>query len=308
MASRRRPPPRAAASRRLRPGAPHARRDPGDRLRDHDHLLGGWVFALGVARARPRLPARAVRDVRARAAGAAGGASSASPGWSSRRALGDERQVLLALVAFVPLLFLLARGDARPRADPLSLGRRPIARRLWIGLALAHAVLLRGLDHGGALVVMVLLGTFIGDTGAYLGGRAFGTRQLAPRISPNKTVEGLRHRRCVVGTRVGLVRRAAPTGTGSAASTALLLGVAVAIAAPLGDLFESLIKRDVGHEGHRRPVRRPRRRAGPPRRRAVRARRRLLRLAGAVMSDDDAHGAVRLATSIRARWASPPAV
>ena len=37
----------------------------------------------------------------------------------------------------------------------------------------------------------MLLGTFLGDTGAYIGGRTFGTRRLAPRISPNKTSEGL---------------------------------------------------------------------------------------------------------------------
>ena len=37
----------------------------------------------------------------------------------------------------------------------------------------------------------MLVGTFLGDTGAYLGGRAFGATPMAPRISPNKTVEGL---------------------------------------------------------------------------------------------------------------------
>ena len=42
----------------------------------------------------------------------------------------------------------------------------------WIGFALAHAVLLRGLPHGDGIVIDVLVGTFLGDTGAYLGGRA----------------------------------------------------------------------------------------------------------------------------------------
>ena len=45
--------------------------------------------------------------------------------------------------------------------------------------------------HGDGIVVDVLVGTFIGDTGAYLGGRALGRRPLSPRLSPNKTVEGL---------------------------------------------------------------------------------------------------------------------
>ena len=70
----------------------------------------------------------------------------------------------------------------------------------WIGLALAHAVLLRELPHGDGIVVDVLVGTFVGDTGAYLGGRTFGRRPLAPRISPNKTVEGL-----VIGIVVGAI-------------------------------------------------------------------------------------------------------
>jgi phosphatidate cytidylyltransferase len=115
----------------------------------------------------------------------------------------------------------------------------------WIGLGLAHAVLLRGLDHGGALVFMVLLGTFIGDTGAYLGGRAFGTRRLAPRISPNKTWEGLGIGVIVCVLAVWYTSRTYD-GNWIGGTDGLLLGVAVALAAPVGDLFESLIKRDVG--------------------------------------------------------------
>jgi phosphatidate cytidylyltransferase len=61
----------------------------------------------------------------------------------------------------------------------------------WIGLAFAHAVLLRQLPHGGAVLIDILVGTFLGDTAAYLGGRLFGRHPMAPSISPNKTYEGL---------------------------------------------------------------------------------------------------------------------
>ena len=159
-------------------------------------------------------------------------------------ALGDERDVLLAMVAFLPVLYFLT--VASPIRERISLSMAATTFGVfWIGLGLAHAVLLRGLDHGGALVFMVLLGTFLGDTGAYLGGRAFGTRRLAPRVSPNKTWEGL-----AIGVLVaiGSVWYASRTYDGNwiTGTEGLLLGVAVAFAAPIGDLFESLIKRDVG--------------------------------------------------------------
>jgi phosphatidate cytidylyltransferase len=159
-------------------------------------------------------------------------------------ALGDERDVLMALVAFLPVLFALTlAGPVRERIT-LSLAATVLGV-YWIGLGVAHAVLLRGLDHGGALVFMVLLGTFIGDTGAYLGGRAFGTRRLAPRVSPNKTWEGLG---IGIAVCVLTVWYASRTYDGSwiSGTQGLLLGVAVALSAPVGDLFESLIKRDVG--------------------------------------------------------------
>ena len=53
-------------------------------------------------------------------------------------------------------------------------------------------MLLRDLpDHGAALLVDVLVATFVGDTAAYGAGRLFGSRKITPRISPNKTLEGL---------------------------------------------------------------------------------------------------------------------
>ena len=95
---------------------------------------------------------------------------------------GDEQQVLLALVAFLPCCSCSRVAMPDARADHrVSLVGDDRSASYWIGLASRTRSLLRGLDHGGALVFMVLLGTFIGDTGAYLGGRAFGTRQLAPR-------------------------------------------------------------------------------------------------------------------------------
>jgi phosphatidate cytidylyltransferase len=159
-------------------------------------------------------------------------------------ALGDEGSVLLALVAFLPVLFALTLASPVRERISLSLAATVLGV-YWIGLGLASAVLLRGLDHGGALAFMVLLGTFVGDTGAYLGGRAFGTRRLAPTISPNKTWEGLGIGILVC---IGAVWYASRTYDGNwiSGTDGLLLGLAVALAAPLGDLFESLIKRDVG--------------------------------------------------------------
>src|SRR4051794_17063203 len=158
---------------------------------------------------------------------------------------GHERQVLLAMMACVPLTFFLA--VAMPQRERITASiSTTIFIIVWIGVGVAHAAMLRGLPHGGALVLLVLLGTFLGDTGAYLGGRFLGRRKLAPRISPNKTVEGLL---CgiVVGTLavwyLGLSYRDEGWFEGL---DGLLLGLTVTVAAPIGDLFESLVKRDMG--------------------------------------------------------------
>ncbi len=101
---------------------------------------------------------------------------------------GGPPQVLLAAVCALPVLFAFTLMQRRPSVAGLAVTLLGI---YWIGLAFAHAVMLRELDHGAGIVVDVLVGTFLGDTGAYVGGRMFGRRPLAPAISPGKTVEGL---------------------------------------------------------------------------------------------------------------------
>jgi phosphatidate cytidylyltransferase len=154
---------------------------------------------------------------------------------------GDRRDILEVMVITVPVLFLLvlARGTGRTSTAVAS----TLLGVYWIGLAVTHGELLRQLPHGNGVVIDVLLGTFIGDTGAYLGGRLFGRRPLAPQISPHKTWEGL-----VVGMLAAIVA-VFLAGTFQAWLTqgdAILLGLSVAILGPLGDLFESAIKRDAG--------------------------------------------------------------
>ena len=157
---------------------------------------------------------------------------------------GDERQVLLAAVAFFPVVFLLALAMPQREGVTVTDGMAiTVFGVFWVGMAIAHAILLRETVHGDGIIIDILVGTFVGDTGAYLGGRSFGTRRMAPRISPNKTVEGL-----VIGFFVAVLATwcAGLYQDWLSHGQALLLGVAVGLAAPLGDLFESQVKRDAG--------------------------------------------------------------
>ncbi len=153
---------------------------------------------------------------------------------------GDQAQVLLAAIAALPVLFGLTLMQPRPSVGGMALTLLGI---YWIGFALATAVLLRGLPHGLGIVIDVLVGTFLGDTGAYLGGQLFGRRPLAPSISPNKTVEGLLIGMACAVLGVWIAGRYQSWLPGM---HAVVLGIGVALAAPVGDLFESFLKREAG--------------------------------------------------------------
>ena len=153
---------------------------------------------------------------------------------------GEGFHVLLTFLALFPLLFAITLAQRRAGTLGLALTVFGVA---WIGVALAHGVLLRELPHGDGIIIDILVGTFVGDSGAYIGGRWFGRRKLAPSVSPNKTVEGL-----AIGMLTALLATwlAGLYQDWLSGTDAILLGLGVALAAPLGDLFESFVKRDAG--------------------------------------------------------------
>ncbi len=200
-------------------------------------IEGGLVFALGLFAlgciCMHELYGMYARTHPARLAGFI-----ALAGLLAAALYGAQFQILLVAVAALALLFALTLLQPRPSLGGLALTLLGV---YWIGLALAHAVLLRELPHGEGIVIDVLVGTFLGDTGAYLGGRLFGRRPLAPRISPNKTVEGLLSGMLFAVAGVWLAGRYQEWLPGT---HALVLGLGVALVAPVGDLFESFVKRE----------------------------------------------------------------
>ncbi|HEU4706740.1 MAG TPA: phosphatidate cytidylyltransferase [Solirubrobacterales bacterium] len=156
---------------------------------------------------------------------------------------GTAFNILYVLAASFALVFAFAARPGRQDGATVSMGVTLLAV-LWIGIPLSHAVLLRDLpSHGAALLIDVLVGTFVADTAAYATGRMFGSHRITPNVSPNKTLEGL-----VGGFLIGTMGFwfAGLYQDWLSGADALLIGAAVAAVAPLGDLFESLLKRDLG--------------------------------------------------------------
>ncbi len=153
---------------------------------------------------------------------------------------------LAALAASIPVTFVVVAGLAS-RESALGSVSVTTFGALYVGGGMASLVALRGLDgpvhgFGWNLVLAVLLGTWASDIFAYFGGRLFGRHRLAPAISPKKTVEGF-----VIGLAAGVFTTWVTLyRQGFTNQQALLVGAGVALAAPLGDLFESFLKRDLG--------------------------------------------------------------
>jgi phosphatidate cytidylyltransferase len=158
---------------------------------------------------------------------------------------GSAFNVLLLAAASFPLLFVFG-ARRNPRDGIVVAMGITVLGAFWIGLPLVHAVFLRDLpDHGAALLIDVLVGTFATDTGAYATGRMFGAHPIAPDLSPNKTLEGL-----IGGFLIGTMGFwfAGLYQDWLSGVDALIIGAAVAAVAPLGDLFASMVKRDLGRK------------------------------------------------------------
>jgi len=113
----------------------------------------------------------------------------------------------------------------------------------WIGLCLAHLVLLREIPHDGKLATFtVLIAVWAGDIGAFFAGRMIGRHKLAPALSPGKTWEGFLFG---TATTIFVAFVALYKEDYLSIPQSILLGAVIAVAAPLGDLFESALKRDM---------------------------------------------------------------
>jgi phosphatidate cytidylyltransferase len=205
------------------------------------YLGGWWVFGLATAAAavalhefwlmtrplRPLAPAGYVGAILALVA-----AELNAVDW-----------MLGAFMLTFALAFVLKGISATRQAATASISAT-VMGAAWIGLGLGFLILIRGLpEHGRLAAFTVLLAVWAGDTLAYLGGRLVGRHKMAPRTSPGKTWEGFAFGTAatIFVTFVALYDQEFLTITES-----LVLGGVIAVAAPLGDLFESLVKRDAG--------------------------------------------------------------
>lgn len=154
-------------------------------------------------------------------------------------------QVLGATVAAIVVVglvwTLLVRRDFENGLRDLGLS---LVGVFYTGLLLPHFIWLRAMERGAWWVIFVLLICMAGDTGGYFVGHALGRHQLAPRISPGKTIEGS----------IGIMIASLLAGAVAKLiflpqhgwCEILLLASAMAILGQLGDLSESIMKRTFG--------------------------------------------------------------
>ena len=157
--------------------------------------------------------------------------------------LGGSPWLLGGFLLALALAFVLHGIGTRRAPATVAIGSTALGAA-WVGFGLAHFVLLRDLDEGRVVVFTVLLAVFAADTIAYFAGRLVGRHKLAPVISPGKTWEGF-----VAGTvaavAVAFFALYEERETFLTIWQSLVLGVVVALAGVLGDLFESALKRDM---------------------------------------------------------------
>ena len=147
------------------------------------------------------------------------------------------------LVTFVFAFVVYGLGGVRQSAT-LSFGVTLLGV-VWVGAGLGCLLLIRDIpDFGFWAVMAVLFTVFAADTGAFFVGRTFGRHRLAPAISPAKSWEGFAGG-VVAAVGMAFVILYKDRDDFLSIPQSLLLGLVIAFAAVLGDLFESAIKRDL---------------------------------------------------------------
>jgi phosphatidate cytidylyltransferase len=149
-----------------------------------------------------------------------------------------------ALLGSLGIAFLLKGFGGTRGSATVSVGTTVLGTA-WIGFGLGFVLLLRDTpDHGRLVSFTVLIAVFADDTVAYAVGRLIGRHKLVPVLSPGKTWEGF-----VAGTAAGVfatfIALYQDRDEFLTIGQALVLGLVIALAAPMGDLFESMLKRDM---------------------------------------------------------------
>jgi len=153
----------------------------------------------------------------------------------------SDREVLTALVLAVLVYTLATYQDVTTTLNDAAVVALGV---FYVGWLLGHLILLRGLEQGEYLVFFLFLVTWACDTGAYYFGKGFGRRKLAPRVSPNKTIEG------AVGGLVASILAAVLAQQWFlpflSIADSVFLGVLLSVLGQFGDLTESMFKRAAG--------------------------------------------------------------
>jgi phosphatidate cytidylyltransferase len=150
---------------------------------------------------------------------------------------------VLFLVTAVCLLWYLVGAAAE---TPVMNVGVTLLGVLWVGMFGAFAALMLAIGEPGVGILMAaILGTVGYDVGGLFIGKNAGQKPLSA-ASPNKTIEGLLGGCVVAVLVVVLVGSSVGLGPIDGFGEALMVGLAIAVAAPLGDLCESLVKRDLG--------------------------------------------------------------
>ncbi len=152
------------------------------------------------------------------------------------------------------LALLVVQLTSPPSGSILTNTAVSMTAVLYVAWLLTHGIYLRtlaspdgSLKIGVFAVIFTMLTTFVADTGAYFAGRSFGKNPIAPRVSPKKTWEGLAGGVVAAGLGAWLIKLATETWFHPVpySDVALVVfGIALALVGFVGDLVESLIKRD----------------------------------------------------------------
>jgi phosphatidate cytidylyltransferase len=162
---------------------------------------------------------------------------------------------LVATLGALSLVLLVYDAFAVPVAEALQAAANSVFCLIYAGFTLIALPMLRSSEDGKSLVTFLLCAVWAGDIIAMYMGRALGRHKLAPKLSPNKTWEGAAG--SLVGSvlvTVGLIYLAAQLAKRDILILAfpgalghwLLLAVIVNLAAQVGDLAESALKRSAG--------------------------------------------------------------